>query len=288
MAGIPNFESLFRLDGKVALITGGSRGIGLYIASGFLQAGAKEVILTARKEDGLKEAVAQLNALPNIQGRASYIVANVSRIEGIEKLVEETKSRLSDGKLHILVNNAAASWGGPYEDFDDWKIAKTLDVNVRGVFNLTRKMIPLLAAAGTHDDPARVLIVSSVGGIAVLHTGSDGAIAYSISKAAAHHLGRNLAIELVNKNITTNVIAPGWYPTRLASPAIEKFGGEEVAANDNPMKRLGKPEDMAGVAVYLASRAGTYVNGEDISVDGGKRLMMGSYASPLSEPKSKL
>lgn len=129
--------------------------------------------------------------------------------------------------------------------------------------------------------------MSSVGGIAVLHVGDDGSIAYSISKAAAHHLGRNLAMELVSKNITVNVIAPGWFRTRLAGPAIDKFGGDDAAAADNPMGRLGIPEDMAGVAVYLCSRAGTYVNGEDISVDGGKRLMAGSMAAHFSDDRRK-
>jgi len=287
MAAIPNFSSLFRLDGKVALITGGSRGIGLYIATGFLQAGAKKVILVARKEDGLVEAVEKLNALPDLSGCATYIVANISRIEGIEQLLVDVKKETGDEKLHILVNNAAASWGGAFEEFDDWKLAKTFDVNVRAVFNLTKKMVPLLANAGTPEDPARVIIVSSVGGIAVFHVGETGAIAYSASKAAAHHLGRNLAMELVPKHITTNIIAPGWFPTRLANPAIEKFGGEEEASKDNPMGRLGKPEDMVGVAIYLCSRAGTYVNGEDISVDGGRRLMQGAMAGHFSNTREK-
>lgn len=138
-------------------------------------------------------------------------------------------------------------------------------------------------AAGTKDDPARVVIVSSVGGIVVPHVGKTGAIAYSASKAAAHHLARNFAMELVPHNITTNTIAPGWFPTRLANPAIEKAGGEEVAGSSNPMGRLGVPEDIAGVAVYLCSRAGRYVNGQDISVDGGSHLMNASAANHIAE-----
>ncbi|OQV00115.1 hypothetical protein CLAIMM_05653 [Cladophialophora immunda] len=287
MVEIPNFSSLFRLDGKVALITGGSRGIGLYIAAAFLQAGALKVVLTARKEAMLKDAIAQLNAISDIAGRASYIVANLSSMDGIDTLLQDLKKELPNGKLHILVNNAGASWGGPFEDFEDWKYQKIFDVNVRAVFNVTRKMIPFLAAGGTYDDPARVIIVSSVGGIAVLHVGASGAIAYNASKAAAHHLGRNLAMELVAKNITTNVIAPGWFPTRLANPAIEAFGGEAEAARDNPMGRLGIPGDIAGVAIYLCSPAGSYVNGQDITVDGGKRLMAGNMASHFSDARRK-
>lgn len=145
----------------------------------------------------------------------------------------------------------------------------------------------MLMAAGTRDDPARNIIVSSVGGITVPHVGQTGAIAYSASKAAAHHLGRNFAMELVPHNITTNIIAPGWFPTRLANPAIEKAGGEEAAGAVNPMGRLGVPEDIAGVVVYLCSRAGRYVNGEDISIDGGVRLMNSSAANHIANVRSK-
>jgi len=138
-------------------------------------------------------------------------------------------------------------------------------------------MVPLLSAAGTPQDPARIIIVSSVGGIIVPHVGERGSIMYSVSKAAAHHLGRNLALELVHKHITTNVIAPGFFYTRLAAPQIDTLGGEDQVGTGNPMGRLGKPEDIAGVMVYLCSKAGAYVNGEDISLDGGARLMVGTH-----------
>ncbi|KIW90814.1 uncharacterized protein Z519_08597 [Cladophialophora bantiana CBS 173.52] len=285
MTGIPNFDSLFRLDGKVAFITGGSRGLGFDIAAAFLQAGASKVIINARKEAGLQRAAQDLNSIPNVRGRASFIAGNVNTMESVEKLVAAVKEEVPRGRLHILVNNAGASWGGSFEDYEDWKTAKTFDVNVRGPFNLTRKLVPLLAAAGTPSDPARVIIISSVGGIAVTHVGRDGAIAYSISKAAMHHFGRNLALELAPKNITTNVIAPGWFPTRLANPAIEKYGGLDAASADNPMGRLGLREDIAGTAVYLCSKAGAYVNGEDITLDGGKRLLGGNSNSHQTDAK---
>ncbi|KIW05934.1 hypothetical protein, variant [Verruconis gallopava] len=251
-----------------------------------MQAGCAKVIIASRKEAQLKEACDKLNAL-GLPGKASYIVSNVSTFAGVEKLGEDLKKMLPDGKLHILVNNAAASWGGPFEEFEDWKVAKTLDVNVRAVFNVTRVMQPFLVAAGTKDDPARNIIVSSVGGIIVSHVGKTGAIIYGASKAAAHHLTRHFALEHIPHNITTNTIAPGWFPTRLANPAIEKAGGADVAGASNPTGRLGVPEDIAGVAVYLASRAGRYVNGEDISVDGGSRLMNPGAMQHIKEVREK-
>ena len=147
-----------------------------------------------------------------------------------------------------------------------------------------------LAKAGTKRDPARIINVSSVGGTTVPHVGANGAIAYAISKAAMHHLSRNLAVELAPQNITTNTIAPGWFPTRLANPAIEKYGGIDAAGADNPLGRLGLREDMAGVAIYLASKAGAYVTGEDIAVDGGSRLgkAVKSHTEPREEGKAKL
>jgi NAD(P)-dependent dehydrogenase (short-subunit alcohol dehydrogenase family) len=148
------------------------------------------------------------------------------------------------------------------------------------VANLAR-MVPLLSKAAKPTDPSRILITSSVGGIIVPHVGERGAIMYSVSKAAAHHLGRNLALELAPKNITTNIIAPGFFPSRLANPQIEFLGGEDKVGPTNPLGRLGRPEDIAGVVLYLCSRAGAYVNGEDISIDGGTRLRVGTHPGSL-------
>lgn len=134
---------------------------------------------------------------------------------------------------------------------------------------------PLLEAAGTPSDPARVIIVSSTAGSNVPHVGEQGTIMYSVSKAAADHLSRNLAIELGPRNITTNTVKPGFFPSKLANGLIDILGGEEGLSRDNPRGRLGEPEDIAGVMVFLASPAGSYVNGEDISLDGGARLSSG-------------
>ena len=138
-------------------------------------------------------------------------------------------------------------------------------------------MLPLLTPRATPASPSRVLITSSVGGIVVPHVGARGAIMYSVSKAAAHHLGRNLALELAPKNITTNVLAPGFFPSRLANPQINYLGGEDTVGAQNPLGRLGRPQDIAGVVVYLCSAAGSYVNGEDVSLDGGARLRQGLH-----------
>ncbi|KIX02046.1 uncharacterized protein Z518_07985 [Rhinocladiella mackenziei CBS 650.93] len=281
MADIKNLNGLFRLDGKIAVVTGGSRGIGLYAATAFLQAGCAKVIITARDANNLSAAVHKLNSLADISGRAVAIPANVGHTDQIERFVKDVEKEVKKDGCHggvdILVANAAASWGGPFEDFEDWKSIKTLDLNVRGVFNLVRFMVPLLSRSATVEDPSRILITSSVGGIIVPHIGARGSIMYSVSKAAAHHLGRNLALELAPKHITTNIIAPGFFPSRLANPQIDYLGGEDFVGQQNPLSRLGRPQDIAGVVLYLCSKAGSYVNGEDISVDGGARLRVGQH-----------
>ncbi|KAK2807707.1 hypothetical protein FQN51_000144 [Onygenales sp. PD_10] len=276
MSEIRGFDSFFRLDGKIALITGGSRGLGLHTATAFLLAGAKKVIITARKsggELGIEQAVEKLNKLPSISGYAVGVQANVANTGEIEKLVAEV--RRSDGKLDILVCNAGATWGGPFGPTPDWSSQKILDLNVRGVFNLVRLFTPLLEIAGTRQDPSRVIIVSSVAGVNVPHVGDNGTIMYSVSKAAANHLARNLAVELGPRNITTNTVAPGFFPSKLANGLIENLGGVEKLSADVPRKRLGVPEDIAGVMIFLCSPAGNYINGEDIAVDGGRRLGIG-------------
>ncbi|KAF2119708.1 hypothetical protein BDV96DRAFT_515307 [Lophiotrema nucula] len=275
MSQLKGFNSMFRLDGKVALVTGGSRGLGLHAATAFLLAGAKLVIISARKnagEEGIDQAVEKLNKL-GVSGKAIGIAANVADTDDIQRLVGEVKKH-SD-TLDILVCNAGATWGGPFEPTPDSSSKKVLDLNVRGVFNLARLFTPLLEKSGTPQDPSRIIIVSSTAGITVPHVGDHGTIMYSVSKAAAHHMSRQLAVELGPRNITTNTVAPGFFPSKLARGLIDILGGEQELSDANPRKRLGEPEDIAGVMVYLASRAASYVNGEDISVDGGVRFAQG-------------
>jgi NAD(P)-dependent dehydrogenase (short-subunit alcohol dehydrogenase family) len=238
----------------------GSRGLGLHAATAYLRAGARKVFITARKADGpqgIDQAVKRLNSLSGISGTAVGIAANVARTEEIQRLVDEV--RKTEPKLDILVANAGATWGGPFEPTPDTSSQKVLDLNVRGVFNLARLFMPLLAAAGTARDPSRIIIVSSIAGTHVPHVGDHGTIMYSVSKAAAHHLSRNLAVELGPRNITTNTVAPGFFPSKLASGLIGILGGEDELNRTNPRGRLGLPEDIAGVMVFLASPAGCYV-----------------------------
>ncbi|KAF4784356.1 rhamnolipids biosynthesis 3-oxoacyl-(acyl-carrier-protein) reductase [Colletotrichum scovillei] len=267
MSELKDFSSTFSLEGKTALVTGGSRGLG-----------CSHVIITARKwegEQGISQAIDKLNRLPNIRGKAIGIAANVADSKDIVRLVEEVKNIVGEKGLNILVCNAGAAWGSKFEDAPPSSSVKILDLNVRGVFELVQKFLPLLEKAASEGDPARVLTVSSTAGGNVPHVGEHGTIMYAASKAAANHLGRNFAVELGPKNITSNIIAPGFFPSKLAQGLINNLGGIEELSRGNPLGRLGEPEDIAGVAVFLCSRAAKYVNGVVIEIDGGARLVAG-------------
>jgi NAD(P)-dependent dehydrogenase (short-subunit alcohol dehydrogenase family) len=257
----------------------GSRGLGLHTATALLLAGAKTLFISARKaegEQGIDQAVRRLNNLARekkLPGKAIGIPANVAQEEDIKRLVKEVQKH--SPVLDILIANAGATWGGPFEPTPDWSSQKVLDLNVRGVFNLARLFCPMLVAAGQPSDPSRIIIVSSVAGTNVAHVGDNGTIMYSASKAAAHHLARNLAMELGPRNITVNTVAPGFFPSKLANGLIENLGGADELSRANPRKRLGEPNDIAGVMLFLCSKASSYVNGEDIAVDGGARWAAG-------------
>lgn len=192
MSDLPNFNSMFSLEGKTALVTGGSRGLGLHMATAFLRAGCSLVVVTARKsqgEQGIDQAVRRLNALPGIRGRAVGVAADVASSDDIVRLVGRAREELAGaGKkgLDILVCNAGAAWGSRFEDAPPSSSVKILDLNVRGVFELVQKSLPLLEAAASKTDPGRVLIISSTAGSNVPHVGEHGTIMYSASKAAAH------------------------------------------------------------------------------------------------------
>ncbi|MBU3749705.1 MAG: SDR family oxidoreductase [Mycobacterium sp.] len=252
-----DLERLFGLGGKTALVTGGTRGIGMMIARGLLQAGAS-VVVSSRKADAVAEAVAALSESGEVRG----VPADLSRREECQRLAAEVMAH-SD-TLDILVNNAGATWGEPLESFPAAAWDRVLDLNVKSPFWMVQELLPALRAAGTADDPARVINIGSIDGI---HVSPMSTYSYSASKAAIHQLTRVLARELGPQNITVNAIAPGPFQSKMMAATLEAFG--EAIAAAAPLRRIGRDDDMAGTAVFLASRAGSYLNGAVIPVDGG-------------------
>ena len=250
-------SDLFSIEGKTALVTGGSRGIGLMIARGFVEAGAR-VYISARKREVCDAVAADLSKV----GSCVSLPADLSSEEECLRLASEIRER--EPELNILVNNAGANWGASYETFPEKGWDRVLDLNVKAIFFLTRACTDLLEKGASPDDPARVINIGSVDGIKtpVLDTW-----AYSSSKAAVHMLTRHLAKSLAPRKITVNAVAPGPFQSQMMAATLDAFG--EAIAKSNPLGRIGEPNDMAGVAIYLASRASAYVTGVLIPVDGG-------------------
>lgn len=256
----------FSIEDKIALVTGGSRGIGEMIAAGFLQHGAK-VYISSRKSEVCDATAARLQE--EYGSPCISIPGDLSKLEGIDEVVARLKE--FEDKLDILINNAGASWGAPIVEFPEIGWDKVMDTNVKGLFFLTQKCLPLLRAAATYDDPARVINIGSVDGI---RTPKFENFSYAASKAAVHHLTRQLAARLVRENINVNAIAPGPFPTWMLSGGVG-FGGKvdgvdwSIVGKKNPRGRVGTMEDICGLAIYLSSRAGAYTVGETITCDGG-------------------
>jgi len=278
-----DFPNIFSLKGKVVVVTGGSRGLGLHAASGFLQAGASKVFITSRKATACESAVATLNALPNLSpgAKAISVPADSSKIEGVEHLVKEVMK--TTDHVDILFANAGATWGEAFDTHPDSAFAKVMDLNVKSVFNTIRLFAPLLQKKGTIDDPSRVIITASVAGIGVGTLGKNATFGYSASKAAVIHLTKNLAVELGPRHILVNAIAPGFFPSKMASELIKLTGGADALADANPSKRLGKPEDIAGLVVFLGSRASSHINGATITVDGGEVWARGGMVNAMQD-----
>jgi NAD(P)-dependent dehydrogenase (short-subunit alcohol dehydrogenase family) len=249
---------LFGLDGKVALVTGGGQGIGRMIAGGLVEAGAK-VYIASRKLDVCEAAAAELSS---VGGTCLPLQADLATEAGCLALAETITA--AEPKLHVLVNNAGATWGAPFDHYPDEAWDRALDLNVRAVFRLTRALVEPLAAAAAPGDPGRVI---NIGSVDALHVPAFETYAYSASKAGLHHLTKVLAKTLGPRNIAVNAVAPGPFESKMMRATLEQFGDELAAAS--PLGRIGVPDDMAGVAIYLSSRAGAYVTGAVIPVDGG-------------------
>jgi len=250
-------KDLFSITGKTALVTGGSRGIGAMIARGYVEAGAKTYI-ASRKASECEKAAAELGE----HGTCIPLPADLSTEAGVKDLAARLAER--EPALNILVNNAGANWGASLAEYPDSAWDKVLALNVKAVFHLTRTLVPMLEKAARPGDPARVINIGSIDGLRVpmLET-----YAYSASKAAVHHMTRVLAQRLAPQHITVNAVAPGPFESKMMAETLKNFGDMIVASC--PLGRIGEPEDMAGVAIYLASRAGAYLTGVVIPVDGG-------------------
>ncbi|KAK3696507.1 hypothetical protein LTR37_017925 [Vermiconidia calcicola] len=266
---LDNFKSIFSLDGKVAVVTGGSRGLGLHAASGLLQAGCSKVFITSLKAKACEEACAALNALP-CSGEAISVPADLAKADEVDRLVKAVEKHTDH--VDILLANAGATWGATFDETPESAFAKVMDLNVKSVFVCIQRFAPLLRKNATQEDPSRVITTASIAGIGVGTLGDNATFAYSASKAAVLHLTRNLALELGPQHILCNAIAPGFFPTKMASGLMELSGGVKKLAAASPNRRLGQPEDIAGTVVYLCSRAGGHVNGGHVVLDGGSVL----------------
>ncbi|MBC9226490.1 SDR family NAD(P)-dependent oxidoreductase [Aeromicrobium sp. 636] len=250
--------SLFDVSGKVVVVTGGSRGIGYGIAEGFVRARAK-VYICSRKAQDCEQAAAALSELGECHG----IAANLGSIEGVRAFAAELSQR--EPRVDVLVNNAGNIWVEKLADYPENGWDKVFDLNVKGVFFLVQALMPLLEASAQHEDPARII---NIGSIDAFHVPSHETYAYSASKAAVHMLTRHLARQLAGSHMTVNVIAPGRYRSQMLENAIDLEGADEMLG-PIPLKRFAEGSDLAGAAIYLASRAGSFVTGAVLPVDGG-------------------
>ncbi len=250
---------LFDVDGKTALVTGGSRGIGLMIARGLLEAGAS-VIVSSRKQPDIEAAASELSAL----GDCTAIVGDISTPDGAGELARATRERFPS--LDILVNNAGAVWGAPLEEFPAHGWDRVMHTNVEGVFHLTVGLLDALRASASAEEPARVINIGSIDG---LRTSAVDNYSYGASKAAVHMLTRHLARRLAGEHITVNAIAPGPFESKMMAFVLANPETRSAIERSVPLGRIGRPDDIAGLTLFLASRAGAYMTGTVIPLDGG-------------------
>jgi NAD(P)-dependent dehydrogenase (short-subunit alcohol dehydrogenase family) len=249
-------DQLFSVAGKTVVVTGGTRGIGRMIAGGFVAAGAN-VIVASRKAEAVEATVAELSTF----GACTGLAADLSTEEGARRFADQVGA--DHARVDVLVNNAGATWGAPLVEHDTASWDRVLNLNVQGIFHTTKFLLPLLQAGATAEEPARVINIGSIDGI---HVPVLESYSYSASKAAVHQLTRHLAKRLAPV-VTVNAVAPGPFESKMMAATLEAFGDQ--IAEGAPLKRIGRPDDMAGVTIFLASRAGAYLTGAIIPVDGG-------------------
>jgi NAD(P)-dependent dehydrogenase (short-subunit alcohol dehydrogenase family) len=256
-------SSLFAVAGKSVLITGGSGGLGSMMAEGFLRAGAR-VTITGRRAQPLEEARRSLSR----HGEVHAIVCDLGSPEGVTALVAALRDR--ESALHVLVNNAGAAVAAPFAEYPDSAWHELAALNVQAPFMLAQRLLPLLEAGASEDDPARII---NIGSIAGMKTSNTDTFAYGASKAALHQLTRSLARELAPRRILVNAIAPGFFPSSMSEAYLADEERRRKILQGIPLRRTGTPPDIAGLALFLSSRAGAYVTGAVIPLDGGSTVL---------------
>lgn len=253
-------KNLFDVNNKVALVTGGSRGIGAMIAEGFVKNGVKTYI-SSRKSDDCNKKSEELSEF----GQCISIPADLTDMKQMDRLVAQIKER--EKNLNILVNNAGAAWGASFDDFPENGWDKVMDTNVKSIFFLSQKLIDILEISGTNSDPSRIINIGSIDGIGIPRAET---YSYPASKAALHQLTRVLANRLSDRNINVNAIAPGPFQSNMMASTLKEHGDQ--IKQSVPRNRIGLPEDMAGATIFLSSKASAYITGAIIPVDGGSLI----------------
>ena len=256
-------EELFSMNDKVAVVTGGSRGLGFYMAKGFLSAGAKRVYITARKAAECEAAADELTDF----GECVAIPGDLASMAEIERLATQLGER--ETSIDVLVNNAGCGWLEPFDSFSELGWDKVMDLNVKSPFFLTKALLPLLKEGATHEETASVINIGSIAGIC----GTTDTLSYAPSKAALHHMTRNLAALLADDHIRVNAIAPGRFFSKMTEYASQNEAMYQQEIKMIPLHRWGEEKDIAGLAILLASRAGAFMTGQILAVDGGMTVV---------------